>query len=346
MVGLVRRASASCLSLGSPLYAALLDHVADDVLAGGPAASVLAGHEDDPGDSALALRLAGTVHGLALTGRAPDLARHYPSTGGDGDADGAWPAFRGVLAEQRDVVRAGLASPPQTNEVGRAAALLGALLHVSDGSLPVRLWEIGASAGLNLRADLFRYVASDGAGWGPPGSPVVLDPAWETAPPGAPRSVDVVERVGGDVAPVDVGTEDGALRLASYVWPDQLDRLARLRGAVDVARRQPVRLVQSSALELVERLSLADGALTVLWHSIMWQYLDAREQEAVLARLDAVGAEATERTPLLHIAFEPLGPEGTAEAGVFAVAVTSWPGGVERVLGQAPPHGVPVTWTR
>lgn len=343
MVELVRRQSAACRTLGSPLYAGLLDHVADDVLAGGPAASVLAGHEDDPGDSALALRLAGTVHGLALTGRAPALARHFPSTGGDGDPGGAWSAFRGVLADQREVVRAGLASPPQTNEVGRAAALLGALLQVTDAALPVRLWEIGASAGLNLRADLFRYVASDGVGWGPSGSPVVLDPAWDVAPPGVRQSVDVVERVGGDVAPVDIGTEEGALRLASYVWPDQPVRLARLRGAVDVARRTPARLLRAGALELVEGLSLAGGALTVVWHSVMWQYLDVAEQKAVLARLDVLGGTATSRSPLAHIAFEPR-RSPTEEGGVFAVTVTTWPGGAERVLGRAPAHGVPVIW--
>ena len=52
-----------------------------------------------------------------------------------------------MLAAQRDAVRAWLNRPPQTNEVGRAAALLGGLRHVTaEAALPVRLVEIGASA--------------------------------------------------------------------------------------------------------------------------------------------------------------------------------------------------------
>jgi len=69
----------------------------------------------------------GGVHALVLTGAAPDLAAWYPSAGGnaDGDLSQAWDAFARVLDEQRDAVRDWLASPPQTNEVGRGAALIG-----------------------------------------------------------------------------------------------------------------------------------------------------------------------------------------------------------------------------
>jgi hypothetical protein len=46
------------------MYAVLLDRLADDLEAGGVTADVLAGHEDDPGPSALGLRLLGSVHRL------------------------------------------------------------------------------------------------------------------------------------------------------------------------------------------------------------------------------------------------------------------------------------------
>jgi hypothetical protein len=344
MADLVRWQAEACGRLGSPLYAVLLDRLADDVLASGPAAAVLAGHEDDPGPSALALRLAGTVHRLALTGQAPQVAAHFPSTGGDGDADAAWVAVRSLLAERGEEVRAGLATAPQTNEVGRSAPLLGALLQVAGPEpLPVRLWEIGASGGLNLRADLFTYVAADGGRWGPPSSPVVLDPAWDTVPADAPASVEVVERVGGDVSPLDPTTPEGALTLESYVWPDQLQRLERLRGAIEVARRQPARLLRAGAVDLLHALEPAEGHLTVVWHSVMWQYLDAEEQAAAAARLEHLGQQATSSAPLAHIAFEPRRP-GPGERHDFLVVATSWPGGAERVLGTAAPHGIPVTW--
>ena len=106
----------------------------------------------------LALRLLGGAHALALSGRAPQLAAFYPSAGGTAESEPgsprAWAALRQTLAEQGDEIGTWLDHPPQTNEVGRAAALLGGLRHIAaEQRLPIRLIEVGASAGLNLRAD-------------------------------------------------------------------------------------------------------------------------------------------------------------------------------------------------
>jgi hypothetical protein len=339
----VRTQARACEALGSPFYAALLQLVADDVLADGPAASVLAGHEDDPGPSALALRLMGTVHRLVLSGQAPELAAHYPSAGGDGDPQAAWPPLRRLLQERPLQISAGLVDAPQTTEVGRAAVLLGALTGLlGPDPLPVRLWEIGCSGGLNLRADRFRYRSADGGVWGTM-SPVELDPAWTNRPVDSRVPVRVVERVGGDISPIDPTTDDGAIRLASYVWPDQAARMRRLRGAILVAREHPATLVRATAADFLADLRPADGALTVLWHSVMWQYLPEGEQQRVLARIDRIGAEASDSAPFAHIAFEPrrLTPAGRHR---FVAAVRSWPGGDERIVGEAPAHGIPVTW--
>jgi len=343
MVEFIGRQAESCRQLGSPLYARLLTRVAEDVLADGPAAQLLADHQNDPGPSALALRLMGTAHRLALSGQAPDLAAHFPSCDGDGDADAAWPALRALFAEQPDLLRAGLTTAPQTNEVGRAAALFGALLHISDPDpLPVRLCEIGTSAGLNLRADKFRYIAAARPVWGPM-SPVELDPAWDVPPADAPRTLQIIERVGGDVSPIDPTDAAGALRLTSYVWPDQIARLRRLRGAIEIARQHPAKVIRCGAADLLDGLELEVDALTVVWHSVMWQYLPGEEQHRVSKRLEALGSAATRRKPLAHIAFEP---RRAGERRPFLVTVRCWPGGIEQILGEAPPHGVPVTWLR
>jgi len=79
---LLRTQAEACAELGSPLYAGLLSAVADDVIEGGPAADVLAGHDDDPEGWAIGLRLMGAVHRLVLERRAPALATHFPSVGG------------------------------------------------------------------------------------------------------------------------------------------------------------------------------------------------------------------------------------------------------------------------
>jgi hypothetical protein len=248
-----------------------------------------------------------------------------------------------VLDAHTEELRAGLARPPQTNEVGRAAPLVGALWHLqSIRTLPVRLYEIGASAGLNLLADHFRFEL-DGRATGPPDSPVVFHDAWRGAVPSAGPQLEVVERLGCDQAPIDPASDDGALTLMSYVWPDQAARLERLRGALAIAREVPVRVVAESAAEFLEALAPAEGTWTVVWHSVMWMYLEDTEREAVHAQLERAGADAGERARLAHVAFEA--PALTADSGIgFEVSVRTWPGGAERVLGHAPAHGLPVDW--
>ncbi|MBO0864521.1 MAG: DUF2332 family protein, partial [Mycobacterium sp.] len=225
----------ACAELGSPMYGDLLDRIADDVDAGGVFADILSGHENAPGRLAVPLRLLGGLHRLTLDGRASSLRRWYPSTGGGWDAGAAWPDIALAAADHANLLRTALVQPPQTNEVGRSAALIGGLLILSRRfGLPIRLIEIGCSAGLNLRPDhyLYRY---PGGQWGPADSPVIVDGAWRGRRPPA-AALQIVERHGYDIAPVDATTRDGELTLLSYVWPDMTARLDRLRGAVRVAR--------------------------------------------------------------------------------------------------------------
>jgi hypothetical protein len=339
-----RTQAEACAELGSPMYGELLAALADDAADGGPTARVLQGHEDDPGPSALALRLLGSIHRLVLAGQADELARFYPSTGGVWSSGGV-AAVVDFLDRRGDDVRVLLDRAPQTNEVGRAAALVGGLLHmVERWPVAVRLFEIGASGGLNLQADRFRFSDDRGGRWGDPDSPVSLEGAWRGARPPLGRSLTVVDRGGCDVHPVDVTTEDGRLTLTSYVWPDMTERHARLAGAIQLARRDPVRAEAADAASYVDRLTLVPGAMTVLWHSVMWQYVPRDQQERVTARLRALGATATDDSPLVHLFAEPT--RRTPEAGrAFWVCAETWPGGGERAyLGRMAPHGVPVSW--
>jgi hypothetical protein len=337
------RQALACEVLGSSLYAGLLEHAAADLLADGPTAEVLDGHLDDPGRTALSLRMLGGVHALVLTGRAGDLARFYPSAGGTADhgpgADLAWPAMREVLAGQRDEVRAWLGHPPQTNEVGRGAALAGAFCYLAaQADHPIRLIEVGASAGLNLRTDQF-LITGAGASFGPADSPVRLIDGWLARPPEV-RPVEVVERTGGDLAPVDPVSDEGRLRLAAFVWADQVARFERLRGACDLAARVPAELRTESASETIARTVLVPGTWTVLWHSIMRQYLDQEQNDALDAGIAALGASATGSARFAHVSLELVRNSTQAP-----VEVVTWPGGRSLQLGTAPPHGIPVTWS-
>ncbi|MBY0441154.1 MAG: DUF2332 family protein [Mycobacteriaceae bacterium] len=332
----------ACSALGSPMYGELLEWLATDVSAGGSFATILSGHEADPSDFALPLRLLGGLHRLALDGRAPTLRRWYPSTGGSWDIEAAWPDIVSTATEHADWLRTSLDQSPQTNEVGRSAALIGGLLIINHQfDLPIRLFEIGASAGLNLRADHYRY-RYPGGDWGTTDAPVTIDDAWHgKLPPKA--AAQIVERHGYDIAPIDAASSDGQLTLLSYVWPDMTDRLDRLRGALTVAGRVPVQLQRRSAAQAVADLDVAAGTLTVLWHSVTWQYLCRSEQDTVRERLTAVGARASLSAPLAHLRLEPP-PDGPENSTKFVVRVRVWPNHEERILAQCQPHGPPVEW--
>jgi hypothetical protein len=332
-----------CAGMGSAMYGDVLQLVAGDVEAGGVFARIFAGHENDSGRMALPLRLLGGLHRLALEGRAPALRHWYPSVGGDWDAEAAKPDIMQTAAEHAEYLRAALDQAPQTNEVGRAAALIGGLLMLVDRfGLPVRLFEIGCSAGLNLRADHYRY-RYPGGDWGAADSPVTIDDSWRGELPPTAAGLNIVERHGYDIAPLDATDTDGELTLLSYVWPDQQARLDRLRGAISVARQVPATLHRRNATEAVTGLELAGETLTVLWHSIMWQYLSLPEQATVEAVIEEIGARARPGSPFAHLSLEPHRRTPDAEVE-FVVRARCWPGGDDRVLAACSPHGPPVVW--
>ena len=327
-----RRQAAWCAELGSPLYASLLDTVADDLETGGPVRDVLAGFDEEPGTAAVALRLMAAVHRLVLDGTLPELARHYPSTGGDGDAAAAWPAFRRALSDHPGRVRDLVASGCQTNEVGRSAALLGGFLEVArETSMPLRILEIGASAGLNLRWDRYRYESGESA-WGDAASPVVFDHAFDVAPP-LGRRAEVAERRGCDLHPIDPCTDDGALTLRSFVWADQVARMALLEGALRVAREVPAEVEREDAVSFLDdelRAPFA-GVATVVYHSVFIQYVAETERHRIADAIESAKARATKDSPLYHLAMEP-------GVGSFEVRLDG------RLLATTQAHGTGVRW--
>lgn len=342
MVGIVarlREQAAACEALGSPMYAELLERVADDYVAGGPTATVLAPWADAPGPDAIGLRLLGSVHRLVLERRAGALAAFYPSVGGRWEPHQGSRAFLELLAERPEAVSE-MDRPPQTNEVGRAAALLGGLLTLpSEWRLPVRLRELGSSAGLLQLADLMGAQAA-GQRWGRADSPVQLLEAFAGALPPAGWWPSFVDTLGCDPFPLDATTAAGRLALSAYCWPDQSARWERLRAAFDLARVRPPVVVRQDAGEFVESIDLVDDALTVVWHSVMWQYLPAAERDHVTGVLERLGEKATPRRRLLHLRLEPTRP-ASGEVHRFLISRRCWPGGEEEIIGESAPHGLP-----
>ena len=328
-----------CRRAGSPLTAAVLDAAATDLLAGGPVAELMQPHEGDPPGSVPALRLAGALHRLVLERRVPELALHYPTVGGTPGEVG--PVVRRVVADHLDELRELVRLPVQTNEVGRSSALLGALAVVQRHTgLPVRLLELGASGGLNLLVDRFAHEIADDLVLGDPTSPVRLVRPWEGRHP-EPLQPRVVERRGCDPAPLDPASAADRLTLTSYVWADQVHRFERLRAALQVAGEDPPVVERAGAAEFLQRqlATPREGVVTVVWHSVVRQYVEPAERDAVDGLVDGAGRRATRDAPFAHAWMEPERGEPR-----FWLGLRTWPGGRRRTLAECQGHGPPVVW--
>jgi hypothetical protein len=291
---------------GSKLYAALARAHAEDPIV----ADIVGDHKprwEAP------LRLFGGVHYLELSG----VVRH------------PWPKLRGVLEANRDWLARFVAEHPvQTNEVQRCWGLLPGFLSVP-AEKPIDLVELGPSGGLNLYWDRYRYRYGEYV-WGSADAPLELMGEAEGGPPREllETSVAVRERVGIDRRPVDLTTEHGARLLEAFVWADQTARLERVRNAIEIARRDPPRLMEGDYVEVLPAL-LAErdlDALTVVYHSASTTYLREQDAAQLASVLDAEG----ERGSLAWISLEYARDAGVGYLG-WALDVQSWPGGRRRL---------------
>jgi hypothetical protein len=327
--------------MGSPFTALLCRLAADRLDAQTPVGAAILGWRSHPGNDALPLRFAGALHALVLSGRAPALAALYPPHPLP-RPDELWSAVTATLAGESDFIQSTLRSPPQTNEVGRSAILLGGFLEIArETRLPLVLSELGASAGLNMFWDRFAYDLG-GVGWGSPSSAVRLSPRWGGTLPPVDAPVSVAGRAGCDLNRLDAADPADRLRLLSYVWADQPERIARLRAALDIAAADPPDIASSDAAAWLEsRLGQQpDATVHVVYHTIVWQYLPAETRARLTASIERSGHSAAKTRPLAWLRFEA---DGKDPGG--ALTLTLWPGGTTRTLARADYHGRWVDWT-
>lgn len=328
-----------CVRLDGPFTARLCRHVAQLARRDSVVGAALL---DWPGDTVvdvLALRLMGGLHALVRQGALPALAALYPPHPDPADAALA-AALTAALDEPQ--LLPWLASAPQTNEVGRAAVLMAGMCEIAAATgLPLRLFELGASAGLNLRMADYAYDLGS-LQRRPPGAALLLQPRWTGAAPPA-AAVEVVARHGVDRAPIDLGDAAARGRLRAYVWPEQAGRRARLDAAIAAFVADPVALDTADAADWTEaRVAPAPGRATVVYHSISWQYFPKSTQSRIAAHLETAGAAATPTAPLAWLRYEFDGFGDAAQPPTLRLRL--WPGGGDRCLARAHPHGVEVEW--
>lgn len=323
--------SANCAALGSPFMGRLMRLAGERLQAGTPVTDRIFGWTGDATAKAdnVPLRLAAGLHALKLGGLALEDV-YPPRTSND---DQLWAAVEMAITDHATSILAWLETPPQTNEIRRAAIIMPALALLKElFGLPVELLELGTSGGLNLRADRFRLLLPD-TSIGPENASVVLAPDWTGQMP--PEDLPTVKRRAGvDLAPLDPTMPDHELKLLAYLWADQPERLTRTRAAIVEAKRFAAEIVAGDAGEWLERelASPRPDRLRVVLHTVAWQYFPQTTRARALAAMErAVG-------PLARLSMEYDGGRGAA------VTLSTWPDGHSKMVARADFHGRWVDW--
>ncbi|RYD97991.1 MAG: DUF2332 domain-containing protein, partial [Sphingomonadales bacterium] len=334
---------AYCEANGAPITARVVQGIAAALDGPGEFLRRVRDWQGQPLADALPLRCAGGLHALHLSGIEPALAPLYR-----GEAEGLADAGRLVaaaIAAHEPALLPWLDGPPQTNEAGRSANYIAALLWLAAQGLPPRFEcvEIGSSAGINLMIDRYHYALS-GVAVGPEPGAIRFEPEWRGPPPPAlPAGWSFAALRGCDVAPVDLTDPAQLLRLKAYVWPEHHQRFDRIERAAQAARAQrPDLIAQDADAFVAAALAAAQeaGTTRVLMHSIVWQYLGAERQQRIMAAMEAAGARATAQRPLAWIALE-----ANRATYQHELVVRHWPGdGAPQLLGRAHAHGAWVEW--
>jgi len=297
----------------SPLYWILSRAVAADRELLGVAAAVRHGPVPN-------LFLA-AVHDLLLRGQGPNLAAHYQTVvGAAARPPAAAPtAFRDFVLSARDELAPALARRlVQTNEVRRAAVLNLALcwLRAQHKLDAVALVEVGTSAGLLLATD--RY----GIRFGPTTTETLDRSALAieselrgNCPIASGNAPAFVERIGLDLATLDLSDEADRRWLRALVWGDQPERLVRLNAAIEVARSTPMTLHEGDANELLPEVldALPERLPAIVFHSHTLNQFSPAARE----RFDRVLLAASGTRELYRISMEGRDRRPTCTASVY-----------------------------
>ena len=336
-----RRQAGWCEALGSPFTARVCRVLGERLNEDSSFGARLLNWPGDAQADAVALRACGALNLLARGGH-PALAPLYPPHDLPMEEE-LWRGIVAAIASDDLRLTAILDSSPQTNEVARSALLLPGYLAIARlAGLPLGLREIGASAGLNLLFDRYSYRYGSFS-WGAADAAVTIACEWRGETPDLAVDVDVVDRLGCDLNPIDARDLAQRERMLSYVWPDQTARLARIGAALDLAASEAIGVEKEDAARFVARELAAPqpGRVTTLVHSIVWQYLPQATKTAITASIAEAASRATTDAPFAWLRLEA---EADQPRGAV-LRLSLWPRGlVDAPLAVADFHGRWIEW--
>ena len=336
-----RRQAEWCERLGSPFTALVCRVLHERLTEDSGFGSRLLNWPGAPQADAIALRACGALNLLAREGH-PALAPLYPPNPPPSPQE-FWRGAQSAIADLDARLTRFLDSAPQTNEVARSAALLPGYLEIARrAGLPLSIREIGASAGLNLLFDRYFYAYGPFA-WGPPDAKVTIPCEWRGKAEALAGAVEVAERRGCDLNPIDAGSSAARARMLAYIWPDQAARLARAQAALDVAAEENIRVEAIDAADFAARelRAGAPGRALVLAHTIFWQYLPRAAKTAIRAAIAGAAERATRASPFAWLRLEA---EAEERRGAI-LRLSLWPHGpIDETLALASFHGQWIEW--
>ena len=266
---------------------------------------------------------------LLMEGSGDPLSRYYRSVVADPDPpEGVAPEFRRfVLDHEEGIVEIGNTRYTQTNEVRRCVALLPMVMMA--GFHAFHLIDVGASAGLNLGLDRYGYRWDGDVKWHP-GSVLVLE-AESRGEPVRVHEIEVLSRVGLDLNPLDPADQSARRWLDALIWPEHVERRARLRSALEMVSNLDIEMISGSALETLPGVlaRLPAGQPAVVMSSFTLNQFDTAERD----RLASIIATARAARPVHRVSMEVLD-----KADDWAQLVVDDGSGVT-LVGQAHPHG-------
>ena len=356
----------------SPLYAALTGHAARDIDEGGLISLIMAAA---PERQRIPNLFFASIQRVLFDYPDAPLAQYYRSMGGSRLPDAELSAvFEAFLVEHRERIEGLLATQEtQTNEVLRSAQILPALGWAQACTRrPLGLIEAGTSAGLLLHADRYDYMYTfadgselrGGAGVAD-GVPrldcrVMGDATPKSLSPFVSKELRVVSRVGLDLNPLDPADPEARAWLRALVWPEHVERRARLEAALAHAARRPVRLRQGDALRILPDAvaSVADNAIPCVFISNSLPHWSPEARGAFVALIRELGAQRDLVCVVKESYRAGLGlftgrPDPLEEAvaargsGPEVLGAAVYLGGQERLfhLGAGGMHGVSLDWS-
>lgn len=331
---------AECERANAPLYVSIIRGVKDDEPIKALASGVTQGQP--PANILLA-----AVHYLLLRGANHPLRALYPNlNGGKHSGEDAFPLFRDFVnrhrAELEPLIAGGVTN---TNEVARCSALHAGFRAVAKcAGAPLNLIEIGPSAGLNMIWDRYgvRYL-KDGRSFSaePVDAPLILDCTLRGphVPPHGPAP-KIASRVGLELNPVDLADPHWRDWLRALVWPDQIERFARLDRAIAIFRQSKVDIRKGNALSLLPDAiaRIPENQPVCIYHT----YVTYQFSEAMRQTLDDILVVAGLRRPIFRLSCE-----GTLErAGEAPMILGRYLDGqrTTRRLALCHPHGSWLEW--